>query len=157
MVGLSLVISLCGCALISDWQAISYRDSCSNETDMSALSSCLPDSINLTEFQLNVESINLTEFQLNVESIVEKCETRSTSGQHCFWNPQSRVNGDYCNTCHETCLSHEASLNFYQFNVGVFLTVMGSILGFIFNNALNSDITSANNQVSAFTTERKTM
>ena len=126
-----MVISLCGCALISDWQAISYRDSCSNETDMSALSSGLPDSINLTEFQLNVE----------------KCETRSTSGQHCFWNPQSRVNGDYCNTCNKTCLSQEASLNFYQFNVGVFLTAMGSILGFIFNNALNSDITSANNQV----------
>ena len=126
-----MVISLCGCALISDWQAISYRDSCSNETDMSALSSGLPDSINLTKFQLDVE----------------KCETRSTSGQHCFWNPQSRVNGDHCNTCNETCLSQEASLNFYQFNVGVFLTAMGSILGFIFNNALTSDITSANNQV----------
>ena len=152
MVGLSLVISLCGCALISDWQAISYSDSCSNETNMSALSACLPDSINLTEnvesinLTENVESINLTEFQLR-QFCVEKCETRSTSGQHCFWNPQSRVNGDHCNTCRPTCLSQEASLNFYQFNVGVFLTAMGSILGFIFNNALNSDITSANNQV----------
>ena len=143
MVGLSLVISLCGCALISDWQALSYRDSCSfpsqtsNETDMSALSEPWDGSSGL------LDGINLTKFQLNVE----KCETRSTSGQHCFWNPQSRVTGDYCNTCRQTCLSQEASLNFYQFNVGVFLTAMGSILGYIFNNALTSDVTSERNQV----------
>ena len=134
MVGLSFIISLCGCALIGDWQAIN-GDPCSFQNV----------TINNTEALNNTLTIdaNLTEFQLSVIN----CELQSTSSHQCFWNPQSRVTGEHCSTCLPTCLSQQTSLNFYQFNVGVFLTAMGSILGYMYINALNSDVTPMRNQV----------
>ena len=134
MVGLSFIISLCGCALIGDWQAIN-GDPCSFQNV----------TINNTEAFNNTFTIdaNLTEFQLSVIN----CELQSTSSHQCFWNPQSRVTGEHCSTCLPICLSQQTSLNFYQFNVGVFLTAMGSVLGYMFINALNSDVTPMRNQV----------
>ena len=140
MFGLSLIISLFGCALVGDWQAIN-GDPCSH-TNYNNIT------INDTTAASGLDDIwyyspNLTEFQQNVLN----CEAQSTSSHQCFWNPQSRVTGEYCSTCLSTCLSHQASLNFYQFNGGVFLTAMGSILGFIFIRALNSDVTPMKHQV----------
>ena len=120
VVALALTISLIGCVLFSDWQAIGGDIIC-------------PLSTNLTG--------------LGENTMVELCEAQSSSGHQCFWNPQSRITGDDCDTCLATCLSHQASLNFYQFNVGVFLLMTGSVLEYIFNLALISDITPAENQV----------
>ena len=92
---------------------------------------------------------NKTDFQLNVEN----CESYSTSLHRCFWNPKSRVTGDYCSICLQTCLSENVSLNFYQFIIGVFLTAMGSILGFVFDSALISDVTPTKNQVYSLLSE----
>ncbi|CAI8010907.1 hypothetical protein GBAR_LOCUS7119 [Geodia barretti] len=134
MVGLSLIISLVGCVLIGDWQTID-GDPCSFQTmnDTASLGSATGlDDINA----------NLTGFQLSVAD----CEAQSTSSHQCFWNPQSRVTGDYCSTCLPACLSQQTSLNFYQFSAGVFLTALGSLLGYIFVNALNSDVTPVKHQ-----------
>ena len=135
MVGLSLIISLVGCVLIGDWQATD-GDPCSFQTmnDTAALGSATG---------LDDISANLTGFQLSVAD----CEAQSTSSHQCFWNPQSRVTGDYCSTCLPACLSQQTSLNFYQFSAGVFLTALGSLLGYIFVNALNSDVTPMKHQV----------
>ena len=135
MIMFSLVVSVIGCALIGDWQAITESDPCSsyspmtNETSQPLSTTCL--------------SSNITGFQLSVAD----CEAQSTSSHQCFWNPQSRVTGDYCSTCLPACLSQQTSLNFYQFSAGVFLTALGSLLGYIFVNALNSDVTPVKHQV----------
>ena len=144
MVGLSLIISLVGCALISDWQAMLYRDPCSSPSSTS--NETLPISSGSGDGYFSRDIVNISDFQLKVEN----CETQSTSDHRCFWNPKSRVTGDYCNTCLETCRSEKLSLNFYQFIIGVFLTAMGSMLGFTFDNALISDVTPNKNQVHSF-------
>ena len=120
--GFTLIISLIGCTLASDWQAFS-GDPCSSLTFNST------------------NSTNAT------HAWIEDCEALSTDTHQCFWNPQSRVTGDYCNTCLPVCLSLQTSLNFYQFSIGVLLMAVAATLQFIFNLALVSDITQKRHQV----------
>jgi hypothetical protein len=127
MVGLSLIITLVGCVLISDWQAI-RGDPCHSS------------------FSNAASAYNTTSGYNGTQQLVDTCMAQSNSSHKCFWNPQSRITGDYCDTCEPSCLTLQTSLNFYQFNVGVFLTAIGALLGFIYNNALNSDVTSAKKQ-----------
>ena len=107
MVGLSLIISLVGCALISDWQAMLHRDPCSS-TSEETVSIYSGGWIVASGNSKDIVD-NKTDFQLNVEN----CESRSTSLHRCFWSPKSRVTGDYCSTCLQTRLSENLSLNFY--------------------------------------------
>ena len=135
MIMFSLVVSVIGCALIGDWQAITESDPCSsyspmtNETSQPLSTTCL--------------SSNITGFQLSVAD----CEAQSTSSRQCFWNPQSRVTGDYCSTCLPACLSQQTSLNFYQYSLGVVFLTAGSNLLYVLVPALASDVTPPNNQV----------
>ena len=134
---LSLVVSLVGCALIGDWQAITTAA----ESEPCSLYSSMINETNVPH--LICESANITGFQNEVDS----CQAQSTSGHQCFWNPQSRVTGEYCSTCLSTCLSHQTSLNFYQFSLGVVLLTSGSLLLYVLVPALASDTTPPNNQV----------
>ena len=131
ILGMAFSMCLVGCALISDWQAV-HGDTCPSFHAGNS------STLNIT---MVFSDTNVTQL------LVENCEAQSSSNHQCFWNPQSRVTGDYCNTCLSTCLSHQTSLNFYQFNLGVFLVAMGSLVGFIFINAVNSDVTSTKKQV----------
>ena len=123
LLGIALVSCLMGCLLMSDWQAIGSGDVCSLPTNLSALASD------------------------NVGSGKVPIDSNNCSSHQCFWNPESRVTGEFCNTCLPTCLSQQASLNFYQFSVGVFLISAGSWLGYVFISAVASDITSVESQV----------
>ena len=66
----------------------------------------------------------------------QSCEALSSSGHQCFWNPQSRITGDFCNTCHKSCQSEQKSMNFYQFVIGVLLISLASPLGFVYIPAI---------------------
>ena len=83
----------------------------------------------------------------NSSLLQESCEALSSSGHQCFWNPQSRITGDFCNTCHSACLSRQTSLNFYQFCIGVFLISLGTPLIYVIVSAVTSDITPVASQV----------
>lgn len=139
LLGLALIICLIGCGLIGDWQAIG-GDTCSiNST-----------SLNVTLLECNGDTNGTAIYNLTSGlELSEKdcCEAQSTSIHQCFWNPHSRVSGDYCNTCRKQCLSLTTALNFHQFNVGVFLVAVGAILGYVITNAIASDIASVENQV----------
>ena len=63
---------------------------------------------------------------------VESCEALSSSSHQCFWNPKSRITGEFCNTCHKTCYSEQKSLNFYQFSLGMSLIALSGILCTVF-------------------------
>ena len=135
ILGASLIISLMGCGLLADWQAIRYSDACSsmpaNLTDMDSGNS---------SYDTNLTS-NSSLYQQ------ESCGALSSSSHQCFWNPESRVTGDICTTCLRTCLSQQASLNFYQFSVGTLLVSVGALLGYVYIPAVASDVFSVESQV----------
>ena len=133
--GVALTLCVIGCALISDWQAIKHDGKpC---TSFNGSSDQYVDIFG--EEEANQSSL--------CQLLQKECEAQSTSSHQCFWNSQSRVTGEYCDTCLRTCLSEQTSLNFYQFNVGVILGVVGSRIAYIFNLALISDFVSVEKQV----------
>ena len=142
LLGASLIISLMGCGLMADWQAIRYSDACSsmpaNLTDL--------DSGNINSSLLSYDT-NLTSNSSLYQQLLESCEALSSSSHQCFWNPESRVTGEFCNTCLPTCLSQQASLNFYQFSMGALLVSVGSLLGYVYIPAVSSDVSSVESQV----------
>ena len=92
-------------------------------------------------------SSNSSDYQL----LVESCEAQSSSSHQCFWNPESRITGEFCNTCHKECLSKKTSINFYQFTAGVMLVSLATPLGFVFISAITSDFTPLHSQVTCVT------
>ena len=132
ILGVSLIISLMGCGLMADWQAIRYSDACSSGNINSSLLSY---------------DTNLTSNSSLYQQLLESCEALSSSSHQCFWNPESRVTGDICTTCLLTCLSQQASLNFYQFSVGTLLVSVGALLGYVYIPAVASDVFSVESQV----------
>ena len=136
LLGLCLVCTLAGSMLFGDWQAIGH-DPCT--------------SLNTTSQYFNFDSSftgsGETGVSSNISQLVDSCEALSGSGDQCFWNPQSRVTGEFCNTCVASCLSEQKSLDIYQFSAGVLLLSVSAPLGFVFVSAIASDITSVEMQV----------
>ena len=89
------------------------------------------------------------------QTLVERCEALSNSSHQCFWNPKSRITGEFCNTCHASCHSEQKSSNFYQFSAGVLLVSLASSLGFVFVSAITSGYTPVESQVCACSHARK--
>ena len=81
------------------------------------------------------------------QKVIETCEIQNITGHLCFWNPKSRITGEFCNTCHESCQSEQKAMNFYQFGIGVLLVSLSSPLGFVYVATITSDITSVESQV----------
>ena len=157
MLGVSLLCALTGSAFIADWQAIRLsHDPCSSATSNSSIDhSILNDSYNesynigdlFSNETLASEVSNTSSLYLE---LLEGCIAQSTSSDHCFWNPQSRVTGDFCNSCVSSCLSEQKSLNFVQFIIGALLVASSASLGFVFISAVTSEITSIESQVYIF-------
>ena len=134
-------MALVGSIIFGDWQSISH-DPClfdSNSSNQTA------------SYQLNLTSgsmkSNLSDDLSLSEQLLEDCESRSSSNHHCFWNPQSRITGEFCNTCYQICQSIENSQNIYQFSIGTLLTALAAPLGKVLVSAIISDITSVGSQV----------
>ena len=81
------------------------------------------------------------------EQLLVNCEAQSNTSHECFFNPQSRITGEFCNTCLPVCLSKQATINFYQFSAGILLLSISAPLGFVFSSAIASEITSVETQV----------
>ena len=154
LLGLCLLLALVGSLLIGDWQSLGNEPCTSlNTTASSGVNS---------DFESNYSSVietsswasglssgtgeNISEISL-YEQLVKDCEAQSSSGHECFWNPQSRVTGEFCNTCLPVCLSKQTTINFYQFTAGTLLLSVSAPLGFVFISAITSDITSVESQV----------
>ena len=75
------------------------------------------------------------------------CEQSSDEYQ-CFWNPSSRITGQYCEMCRPVCLSKEYSLPFLQLIIGVVFVAPGYPLGRIGLTLLVSDGLGKASQVS---------
>ena len=135
LLGLFLVLALAGSIIFGDWQSISH-DTCLfnfNSSNQTAAN-------NFTDHSMRS---NLSDDLSLSEQLLKQCESRSSSNHHCFWNPQSRITGQFCNTCQ----SVQNSQNIYQFSIGTLLTALSAPLGKVIVSAIISDITSVGSQV----------
>ena len=147
LLGLCLLFAFVGSMLVGDWQSIFINDPCSAATvnvnevfDFQNESS--PANLNYSMSGFN-SSDNVTAY----EQLVASCEALSSSSHQCSFNPNSHITGEFCNTCMPTCLSKQATINFYQFSAGILLLSLSAPLGFIFASAIASEITSVESQV----------
>ena len=144
LLGFCLLCALFGSILVGDWQSLSH-DPCFS-TSLSNGNNESGSEIGNYSYESGFESINSSEMSL-YEQLLEDCEARSSSSHKCFFNSQSRITGEFCNTCRPTCLSKQASINFYQFTAGILLLSTAAPLGFVFTSAIASEITSIETQV----------
>ena len=79
------------------------------------------------------------------------CEALGRShGYDCFWNPVSRLTGEYCERCHQVCLSQSHTLNFVQLIIGVILLSYSYAPGRLLVASIASDIAKNKPQVWVF-------
>ena len=155
VLGVALMLGLVGSILMGDWQTIG-RDSCSpdgnlqlntstNSTSSSDLIGIDVDSV--LSSGLMTDELNFTSNSSIYEQLVERCEALSTSSHQCFWNPESHITGEFCNTCLPTCLSKQTTINFPQYTIGILLISFATPLGYVLIFAVASDIAPVDSQV----------
>ena len=133
ILGLVFLLGLFGVILIGDWQAIGKGEPCSlGEPNITGGEM-------LSEVYSGVDT--------NSSFYQQFCEALSSSTHQCFWNPQSRVTGTFCNTCLPTCLSIQTTIGFYQFTVGIILISIATPLELILVSAITSSIAPVTSQV----------
>ena len=146
MLGVSLFCALSGSVLITDWQSIGHDPCSSASPNSSTTDDIFNDSSLYSGDYFTNETLTSKTSSLSLD-LLEGCIAQSTSSDHCFWNPQSRVTGDFCNSCAPSCLSKEKSLNIVQFCIGALLVASSASVGFVFISAVTSGITSIESQV----------
>ena len=156
VLGVALTLALVGSILMGDWQAIHVgRDPCSLDGNLQ-LNTSTNSTNNSSDLihGVSVDSVlssGLMTDELNSTSnsslYVENCEALSSSSHQCFWNPKSRITGEFCNTCLPTCLSKQTTINFYQYTVGILLISFASPLGLILTSAITAGVTPVHSQV----------
>ena len=151
MLGISLLCALTGSAFVSDWQAIGH-DPCSAAPNSSITDGMFNDSYNEVFYTGDLFSNETSDTEVTNTSspyleLLKAYIAQSSSSDRCFWNPQSRVTGDFCNSCAPACLSEQKSLNIVQFSIGALLIASSASLGFVFISAVTSEITSVESQV----------
>ena len=75
------------------------------------------------------------------------CEALSGPPYHCFWNPNSRLTGEYCPRCNPLCRSVDYSLTFGQFLVGLIFLVFSYQIGHTTLTLVVSDALGSTSQV----------
>ena len=156
VLGMCLLFTVFGSLLIGDWQSIGHENNCSFNTTHSSvedsgsaelLGEYAPALFPISSVE-DKNSSNTTSSELShYNRLVEDCKSLSSADDTCYWNQQSLVTGHFCSICLRTCLSKRATLNFYQFSVGVLLLSIAGPLTFVFVSAVASEITTVESQV----------
>lgn len=149
LLGLCLLFAVIGCALVGDWQSLMSNDVCHSEferatnidNDLFSGSGLSNSSCSLLSDQGNCT--------VSFKPYDQCCRSLSSSGHECFFNPKSRITGEFCSTCLCTCLSEQSTINLYQFSAGILFLSLAGPLGFVFSSAIASDITPVESQVKA--------
>ena len=98
--------------------------------------------IGLTTDGINTSLLDLCE--MNASCV---CEALSGPPYHCFWNPNSRLTGEYCPRCNPLCRSVDYSLTFGQFLVGLIFLVFSYQIGHTTLTLVVSDALGSTSQV----------
>ena len=75
------------------------------------------------------------------------CESFSGPPYNCFWNPNSRITGEYCPRCEPLCRSSDHSINFIQFILGISLMTLAFPVGRATLTLITSDAMGHTSQV----------
>ena len=154
---IAFVLSFFGLVFLADWQSVG-GDPCVQLTH----GECLGDSVGSGNGSLDYllqnnscsvfHDATVEELFYNATSLCgdEQCVCdviNNVTDYQCFWNPLSRVTGQYCERCRRVCLSEAHSLNFAQFIVGTLVFAPGYPMGRIALTVLASDGLGAASQV----------
>ena len=116
-----IAVTMIATALMADWQSIGHdpcREGFPLNHSLAVSRTGSLDTTNNSHHYSTLEEVYVKESRA--------CEDLSTSGSECFWNPKSRITGEYCAECFRVCRSVDKSLNFVQFSIG--LTMLGMSL-----------------------------
>ena len=157
VLGVALLFGLVGSVLVGDWQAIA-GDPCSasdippfntstNTTNSSEMIGVNMNMDQVLNSRLTTDELNSTSNLSLYRQLVEDCDALSSSSHQCYWNPESHITGEFCNTCLPTCLSKQTTIDFSQYTVGILLISFAIPLGYVLTFAVASDIASVDSQV----------
>ena len=107
---------------------------------------------NPSDYGYNVTTTDLELNSCECDDASCICEAFSGPPYNCFWNPNSRITGQYCPRCEPHCRSTDHSLNFVQFIIGVCLISASWPMSRLTLSVLVSDAVGANSQVSIIPT-----
>jgi hypothetical protein len=152
------IIGIIGCAIIGDWQSI-QGDPCHQITPCDVNNNSSLDGTDglldcIENFQCSSEddrpecNLNFTLMTTNCTNNEEcMCELYgSLSNNDCFWNPKSRITGEYCDRCRPACLSKRHSLCLPQLIIGISLIAIFIIMHRNVLIAIISDLTAHTDQ-----------
>ena len=161
LLGLCLIFTLVGSVLFGDWQSVG-RDPCSSvdlsTSDFDVYISKSGVGSGVGDILSNITSTDIEDYisesvvssgvgDMYSNDTLRRCEALSNSSHQCFWNPHSRITGEFCITCLSVCLSKQKSHNIFQFSLGVVLLALAGQLGFVVTSAIGSEVTSVDIQV----------
>ena len=167
---IAVLLGLLGSVLVGDWQGIGH-DPCSSANIIGTFNTSTNGRLEDNDYSqsgmfsaesaLNSGGDSIYPLPLSDEISsstnsslrnwwVESCEALSSSSHQCFWNPKSRITGEFCNTCHTACYSEQKSLNFYQFSLGMSLIAVCAAIGFVFISVVISGYGTLKQQVNLF-------
>ena len=156
----SLIVGLVGTMLATDWQAIG-QDYCHlqfthAQTPIGSFSNIpsysfvngtngsAPDLAEASDFNFQEIDPPMTNFS----DLADICIAGSSESHECYWNPQSRITGQFCSLCRTICRSESMSVNFVQFSLGMSLITVASLLIWMAVLAAATDCTAKDAQVS---------
>ena len=96
------------------------------------------------QYPIYMDDIDLDSCNSNTSCI---CESFSVPPFNCFWNPNSRITGQYCPRCEPLCRSTDHTINFIQFIVGISLITLAFPIGRGTLTLIVSDAMGYNSQV----------
>ena len=121
-----IIIGIIGSLIMTDWQSL-RGDPCNQFNDNSTID--LLDDYNSTELSYYCEQFG------------------DDNNYNCFWNPISRITGDYCERCRVVCLSETHSLNFVQLFIGIAMISFCVVPGRVLTTTIASDKAGGHSQV----------
>ena len=137
---------------MTDWQSLG-GDPCdqlfnSDTSNLSFYSEEFNVTFNCT-IKHSIDCFDLTNESTHNSSANYYCEQFGDDNNYnCFWNPISRITGDYCERCRAVCLSETHSLNFIQLFIGIVLLSSCYVPGRLLVTTIASDLAENRSQVS---------
>ena len=131
----SLVMSLFGSMMATDWQAIG-QDPCHIQFTNASISSTGDSNSSSFVDGTTLHLVNTSDFSseeidspmYNISDFADICTAGTSDIHECYWNPNSRVTGILCSLCRPVCRAESMSIAFVQFSLGVGLISMAAQL-----------------------------
>ena len=137
-----LVMGAVGMLLMADWQAIGHDPCREGFPDRQSFVSNDSSLMKVADGQV------FSVWQNTTGALDERiCEELSTEANPCFWNPHSRVTGQYCAECFKVCRSVKRSLNFVQLCLGLGLLSATAPLLLVTSFVFAADVVPLESQV----------